>query len=53
MMSNEKLANEIYALNNGFGRRFADFQKLDGEFNVNPVYDRFVKTTRCYTAGTD
>ena len=34
MMSTEKYTNMIFALDNEFGRRFADFQKLGAEFDI-------------------
>ena len=34
MMSTEKYTNMIFALDNEFGRRFADFQKLAAEFDI-------------------
>ena len=34
MMLAEKFTNMILALGNEFGRRFADFQKLDAEFDM-------------------
>ena len=34
MMTTEKYTNMISALDNEFGRRFADFQKLSGEFDI-------------------
>ena len=34
MMSTEKYTNMISALDNEFGRRFADFQKLAAEFDI-------------------
>ena len=34
IMSTEKYTNMIFVLNNEFGRRFVDFQKLAAEFNI-------------------
>uniref|UniRef100_H2YX15 DUF4371 domain-containing protein n=1 Tax=Ciona savignyi TaxID=51511 RepID=H2YX15_CIOSA len=34
IMSTEKYTNMIFALDNEFGRRFADFQKLAAEFDI-------------------
>ena len=45
-MSTEKYTNMIFALDNEFGRRFADFQELAAEFDIlsSPFTTDFEKT---------
>ena len=55
MMSIEKYTNIISALDNEFGRRFAEFQKLAAEFNIlsSSFTTDFEKAPDAVQAGSD
>ena len=51
MMSTEKYTNMIFVLDNEFGRRVANFQKLGSEYWV--IINRLKPSLKKKTAGTD